>query len=69
MRHPMRLPKQPLAIGLGALLALLALAAAPVAAQDVDQNNPGILEPVSTELNRRAGMADPVVRIPNTPRI
>ena len=66
MRHPMRLPKQPLAIGLGALLALLALAAAPVAAQDVDQNNPGILEPVSTELNRRAGMADPVVRIPNT---
>lgn len=38
----------------------------PVTAQDVDPNNPGILEPVSTELNRRAGMADPVVRIPNT---
>lgn len=52
-------------IGRVALTLLLAtLITLPVMAQDVDPNNPGILEPVSTELNRRAGMADPVVRIP-----
>jgi len=48
-------------------LLLLAGAAVPALAQlDVDQHEGGILEPVTTELNRRAGMPDPVVRVPNT---
>lgn len=33
---------------------------------DVDDNEPGVLEPMTTELNIRDGMADPEVRIPNT---
>ncbi len=33
---------------------------------DVDNNEPGIVEPVTTALNILAGVPDPVVRIPNT---
>ncbi len=49
----------------------LALTTAPSAIAEretfgVDPNQGGILEPVTTELNARAGMADPVVRVPNT---
>lgn len=49
------------------LVACIALLfAGPITAQPFDQHEGGVLEPVSTELNRRAGMADPVVRLPNT---
>lgn len=48
-----------------AISSLCAVGAVALAA-DPAENEPGIIEPVTSELNARAGMDDPVVRIPHT---